>query len=47
MIISLSDLVSLVQNTKKFLLSNEARKAHLYTYEIINKFMGHCNKRSL
>ena len=38
MIISLSDLVSVVQNTKKFLPSNEARKAHLYTCERINKW---------
>ena len=38
MIISLSDLVSVVQNTKKFLLSYEARKAHLYTCERINKW---------
>ena len=38
MIISLSDLVSCkhVQNTKEFLLSNETKKAHLYTCERIN-----------
>ena len=36
MIISISDLLSMCKIQKIFLLSNETRKAYLYTYEIIN-----------